>query len=118
MAGLRPRLLGGVALLLGAVAVALLAGGCSGGGTKIGLQAQGLRWSTSNLELKANTKYALTVANKDGTEHNFTFAAAKANKDVEANKSVKLSFTTPGPGTYTFFCKYHRAQMTATVTVT
>jgi plastocyanin len=113
----RLRLPGGVALLLGALAVALLTSGCSGGGTKLGLQAQGLQWNTSNLQLKAKTKYALTVTNKDGTEHNFTFTAAKANKDVEAGGSTKVSFTAPGPGTYQFFCKYHRARMTATVTV-
>jgi len=112
-----PRLPGGVALLLGAVALALLTSGCSGGGTKISLQAQGLQWNTTNLQLKAKTKYALTVTNHDGTEHNFTFAAAKANKDVDAGGSTKISFTAPGPGTYQFFCKYHKARMTQTVTV-
>lgn len=116
MSRLRPG--GGAALLLGALALALPLAGCSGGGgTKISLQAQGIQWSSSDLQLKAHTKYALTVTNKDGTEHNFTFTEAKANKDVEANESVTVSFTTPGPGTYKFFCKYHPARMTATVTV-
>ncbi len=94
-----------------------LTSGCSGGGTKISLQARGIQWNTTNLQLKAKTKYALTVTNNDGTEHNFTFAAAKANKDVDAGGSTKISFTAPGPGTYQFFCKYHRARMTETVTV-
>ncbi len=107
----------GLVLVLGLTAVILLVSGCSRGGEKIALQAQGLKWNTTNLQLKAKTRYTLSVANRDGTKHNFTFKAAKANKDVDKNQTTKLNFTAPGPGTYQFYCKYHPAQMTQTVTV-
>src|SRR6266568_1115534 len=91
----------GLVLVLGLTAVILLVSGCSRGGEKIALQAQGLKWNTTNLQLKAKTRYTLS----------------EANKDVDKNQTTKLNFTAPGPGTYQFYCKYHPAQMTQTVTV-
>ena len=45
------------------------------------LVAQGISWKTTKLSFKAGQKVTVTVQNKDKVEHNFTFAAAKANKD-------------------------------------
>ena len=58
------------------------------------------------------------MVNKDKVEHNFTFTQAKAAKDVEGGEDASLGFTAPAAGTYKFFCKYHPAKMTGTVTVT
>jgi heme/copper-type cytochrome/quinol oxidase subunit 2 len=82
------------------------------------LVAQGISWKTTKLAFKADQKVTVTVQNKDTVEHNFTFAAAKANKDVEDGQTVKVAFTAPGPGTYQFHCKYHPKQMHGTVTIT
>jgi plastocyanin len=111
----RWRLAALAATLLGGVF--LVAGCSSGGGEKLALTAQNISWSNSNLQLKANTKYTVTVTNKDSVEHNFTFQDAKANKDVEKGEDAKITFTTPGAGSFKFFCKYHPAKMTGTVTV-
>jgi plastocyanin len=91
-----------------------------GGGTEtVSLVAKGISWSTTRLHLKAGQKVVVAVSNKDmGIEHNFTFTAVKANKDVEGGESAKVAFTAPAAGTYRFFCKYHAARMHGTVTVT
>ena len=122
--------------------VALVAAGCSSssndtasGGTSAGggttattgtpaagedlqITAEGVRWSTTKLDLKAGTSYTVEVTNKDGVEHNFTFTAAKASQDVEGNEDAKVSFTAPAAGSYEFHCKYHPSAMKGTVTVT
>jgi plastocyanin len=81
------------------------------------LVAQGISWKTTKLSFKADQKVTVTVQNKDTVEHNFTLAAAKADKDVEGGQTVKVVFTAPGPGTYQFHCEYHPTQMVGTVTI-
>jgi plastocyanin len=82
------------------------------------LVAQGISYNTTKLSFKAGQKVTVTVQNKDNVEHNFTFKAAKANKDVEAGETAKATFTVPAAGTYEFHCEYHPNQMKGTVTVT
>lgn len=82
------------------------------------LVAQGISFNTTKLDFKAGQKVTVTVQNKDSVEHNFTFKAAKASKDVEAGETAKATFTVPAAGTYEFHCKYHPNQMKGTVTVT
>jgi plastocyanin len=86
--------------------------------TTVTLVAQGISWKMTKLSFKADQRVTITVQNKDTVEHNFTFAAAKANKDVEDGQTVKVAFTAPGPGTYEFHCKYHPTRMHGTVTIT
>jgi plastocyanin len=82
------------------------------------LVAQGISFNTTKLNFKAGQKVTLTIQNKDSVEHNFTFEAAKANKDVEGGETAKATFTVPAAGTYEFHCEYHPNQMKGTVTVT
>ena len=82
------------------------------------LVAQSISFNTTKLSFKAGQKVTVTVQNKDGVEHNFTFKSAKADTDVEAGETAKASFTVPAAGTYEFHCKYHPTQMKGTVTVT
>jgi plastocyanin len=82
------------------------------------LVAQGISFNTTKLNFKAGQKVTVTIQNKDSVEHNFTFKAAKANKDVEAGETAKATFTVPAAGTYEFHCEYHPNQMKGTVTVT
>jgi plastocyanin len=82
------------------------------------LVAQGISFNTTKLDFKVGQKVTVTVQNKDSVEHNFTFKAAKASKDVEAGETAKATFTVPAAGTYEFHCKYHPNQMKGTVTVT
>ena len=126
--------------VLGAVlgTIALVGAGCSndsggqaatgggGGGTtattgageqELKLTAQGIKWSTTRLELKAGTSYTVEVTNKDTVEHSFTFKDAGADTDVEGGEDAKVTFTAPAAGSYEFHCKYHPSAMTGTVTV-
>jgi plastocyanin len=96
------------------VASATTAASGGSGGNQVNLTAQGIKWDTTSLRFAAGVK----VTNNDTVEHNFTFAEAKAAKDVEGGKNVTVSFTAPAAGTYKFFCKYHPSAMTGTVTVT
>jgi plastocyanin len=115
-----------------AVALVVVATGCSsgdsggsasgggvggGGGEKLSLEAQGIKFSTTDLQLKTGQAYTVTFTNKDSVEHNFTFKEANAEKDVEGGESGEVTFTAPAAGSYKFFCKYHPSQMTGTVTV-
>jgi plastocyanin len=89
-----------------------------GGDNELRLTAQGTAWNTTSFDLKSGSSYTLEVTNQDSIEHNFTFAAGKANQDVEGKEDAKVTFTGPAAGTYPFFCKYHPAAMKGTITVT
>jgi plastocyanin len=97
---------------------ATTAAAASGGGSdKIALVAKGITWDKTQLTMPAGKQVEVTVNNQDSVEHNFTFEAAKANKDVEGGKTEDVTFTAPAAGTYEFHCKYHPTQMKGTVTV-
>jgi plastocyanin len=89
-----------------------------GGDNELTLTAQGTAWNTTSFDLKSGSSYTLEVTNKDSIEHNFTFAAGKANQDVEGGEDAKVTFTAPAAGSYPFFCKYHPTAMKGTITVT
>jgi plastocyanin len=95
----------------------LVLGGCGSGGDG-GSGASGTRWLSSELSFKAGEKVTLQVKNNDDIEHNFTFAAAKADTDVEGGQTATVEFTAPAAGSYEFFCEYHPASMKGTVKVT
>jgi plastocyanin len=88
------------------------------GENELKLTAQGIAWDITSLELTAGTSYTLEVTNKDGIEHNFTFAGGNANQDIESGEDATISFTAPAAGSYEFHCKYHPGAMKGTVTVT
>lgn len=69
----------------------------------------------------ASTSQDIVLTNTGAALHNFSIEGTSIDQDVQAGQSVTL--TAPGPsfkpGTYTFFCKYHRAQgMVGTLTAT
>ena len=92
----------------------------AGGGAdnELKLVAKGIKFDKTSFDLKSGSSYTVEVDNQDGVEHNFTFQAADANQDVEANEDAKVSFTAPAAGSYEFHCKYHPAAMKGTITVT
>jgi len=92
----------------------------AGGGAdnELKLVAQGIKFDKTSFDLKSGSSYTVEVTNQDGVEHNFTFEAANANQDVEANEDAKVTFTAPAAGSYEFHCKYHPAAMKGTITVT
>jgi cytochrome c oxidase subunit II len=110
---------GGGATTTGAAAAATTTtGAAGGGGQEIKLVAKDTTWDTDTLDMQAGTEYTVEVDNQDTIEHNFTFADASANMDVEGGEDIKVTFTAPAAGSYEFHCKYHPAAMKGTVTVT
>jgi plastocyanin len=89
-----------------------------GGEDEFQLVASGTAWDTSSLDMTAAAEASVEVTNQDSFEHNFTFAEAGANQDVEGGEDATVSFTAPAAGSYEFFCKYHPQAMRGTVTVT
>jgi plastocyanin len=89
-----------------------------GGGDEFKLTASGTAWDTTSLDMTAGAEVSVEVTNQASIEHNFTFAEAKANQDVEGGEDATVTFTAPAAGSYEFFCKYHPQAMRGTVTVT
>ena len=92
--------------------------GGGGGENEFQLTASGTAWDTSSLDMTAGAEVSVEVTNQDSIEHNFTFAEAKADQDVEGGEDATATFTAPAAGSYEFFCKYHPQAMRGTVTVT
>ena len=61
----------------------------------------------------------ITLKNLGANLHNFSVEGQSVNDDIKAGQTEVESLELP-PGTYTFFCKYHRAAfgMQGTITVT
>ena len=89
-----------------------------GGENEIKLVASGTAWDTDSLDMTAGAEVSVEVTNEDSFEHNFTFAEAGADQDVEGGEDATATFTAPAAGSYEFFCKYHPQAMRGTVTVT
>jgi plastocyanin len=97
-------------------APATTAGG--GGENELKLVAANTAWDTDRLDMTAADQVSIEVTNADSIEHNFTFAEANADTDIEGGEDATVTFTAPAAGTYPFFCKYHPSAMKGTVTVT
>jgi plastocyanin len=89
-----------------------------GGENEIKLAAANTAWDTDSLDMTAGAEVKVEITNQDSIEHNFTFADAGANQDVEGGEDATVTLTAPAAGTYPFFCKYHPSAMKGTVTVT
>jgi plastocyanin len=110
---------GGASATTAAEAATTTTAAAGGGGEQeVQLTAEGFKWDTTNLRLKAGTEYRVEVRNQDSAEHSFTFQEASVDQDVEAGEDATVTFTAPDAGSYEFHCKYHPAAMKGTVTVT
>ena len=89
-----------------------------GGENELKLTASGTAWNTTSLDMTAGAEVKVEITNQDSIEHNFTFADAGANQDVEGGEDATVTLTAPAAGTYPFFCKYHPSAMKGTITVT
>ena|SRR5215218_3956757 len=89
-----------------------------GGENEIQLTASGTAWDKTSLDMTSGAEVRVEVTNQDSIEHNFTFAEANADQDVEGGEDATVTFTAPAAGSYEFFCKYHPSAMRGTVTAT
>ena len=113
------------ALVLLAVAVTSAAcGGSSGGSGKVASGGDGATtvamtnyaFSPAVLNGTPGQKLTIHLTNSSGTEHNFSVADQKIDKDVASGKDADVTVTVPASGQLTFVCSYHAAKgMTGTI---
>ena len=111
-------------LLIGLAVVGALGGACGGddpapagdGGGTVALTAADFSFDPSSLSAAADS--TIEFSNEDNTKHNFTSEEAGLDEDVDAASSVSITLADVEPGSYEFFCEYHRDSMTGTLEVT
>jgi plastocyanin len=57
----------------------------------------------------AKSAQSIHIDNKDGTLHNFTITGTQVDVDVQGGQTFNGESAGLAPGTYSFFCKYHRS---------
>ena len=80
------------------------------------LTAADFAFEPSSLSAAAGS--TIEFSNEDDAKHNFTAEEAGLDEDVEAASSVSISLADVEPGSYEFFCEYHRDSMAGTLDVT
>ena len=117
-----------MSFVVGLVLVAALGGACggddpvpaggegNGAGESVALTAANFAFEPSSLSAAAGS--TIELSNEDDAKHNFTSEEAGLDEDVDAASSVSISLADVEPGSYDFFCEYHRDSMIGTLEVT
>lgn len=88
-------------------------GGGSGGAT---LTTANFAFAPASLTAAAGDE--IQFVNEDDAKHNITAKDADLDVDVDAGASTTIDLTGVEPGSYDFFCEYHKDSMTGTLEVT
>jgi plastocyanin len=91
-------------------------GDSGGGGSSGALTASDFAFSPTSLSVAAGDSFEFT--NDDEVEHNFSIDDADIDEDAEAGESTTVDVSSLEAGTYDFYCKYHKDQMTGTLEIT
>jgi plastocyanin len=69
-------------------------------------------FSFNPSNVTASTSQDIVLTNTGSALHNFSIEGTPIDQDVQPGQSVTLAAPGPSfqPGTYSFFCKYHKAQ--------
>jgi plastocyanin len=99
------------------LAFALMSAACgasSGGGTASGgavnVAMTNYTFSPAVLNGAPGQKLTIHLTNSSGTEHNFTLADQKVNKDVKTGGGADVIVTVPASGQLVFVCEYHASK--------
>lgn len=121
------------ALLLLVMVIGVACGGDDGGGETTGANNDAADTEadtggagtlvTANFAFDPSTLTAasgdtIDFTNEDDTKHNFTAEEPGLDVDVEAGGSATIDLADVEPGTYDFYCEYHKDSMTGTLEVT
>jgi len=75
-----------------------------------------IMFQPKDFTLQARTR--ITIRNEDAVVHNLTVEGQDFNKDVNPGETENEDLELPA-GTYTIFCRFHRAHgMEGTLTIT
>jgi plastocyanin len=76
-------------------------------------------YAPSGINVRAGQGVSLNLTNSGRLPHTFTIAGVTNSGNVSPGMSRTLPFTAPAPGTYTFYCTIHGANvMSGRLTVT
>ncbi len=83
---------------------------------EVRLVADGLKWETTKLALKAGERVKFTIVNQDDEKHDLISTDLAlfppTSPDVDGGRTTSFEWTVPKrPGTYKFFCLYHPAMV-------
>jgi plastocyanin len=69
--------------------------------------------------LKVKSAQSIKIVNQDSVLHNFTITGTQVDVDIQPGTTFHGESAGLAPGTYQFFCKFHKARgMTGTIVVT
>jgi plastocyanin len=97
---------------------AAASGGGAASGDEVKLVASDFKYDKASLSFKSGSQVKIEVSNSGNVQHNFTFEEANVNQDIGPGEDATVSFTAPAAGSFKFFCEYHPAKMTGTLTIT
>ena len=80
------------------------------------LTASGFAFDPAELSAPAGS--TIEYSNEDDVEHNFTAEDADLDVDVDGGGTATIDLADVEPGSYDFFCEYHKDNMTGTLEVT
>lgn len=88
------------------------------GATKtVAIKAADFAFDPKTIELKAGEKVTFVIDNGDQVDHNLTVDGLGVDQDVAPGRTAQADATAKA-GTFAYFCEFHPAQMTGTITVT
>jgi cytochrome c oxidase subunit II len=85
-------------------------------GRSVAITAGDFSFEPSQVELDAGAETTLEVENAGAVGHNLTIEDLDVDEDVGPGESTSVSVA-PQERDYEFYCKFHRGQMTGTLTV-
>jgi plastocyanin len=67
----------------------------------------------------AKSAQSISITNKDSVLHNFSITGTQVDQDIQPGTTFNGQSAGLAPGTYEFFCKYHKSSgMVGTIVVT
>ena len=85
-------------------------------GSSSGLVAANFAFDPTSLTAAAGDSIDFT--NEDDASHSFTVDDADIDVEVDAGSSGTIDLADVDPGSYDFYCKFHKDSMTGTLEVT
>lgn len=103
------------------VSLALFLSACGRQSAEATLKIEAMRFSQTELQVKAGKPVTLHIVNKDGYSHAFDMDSFNIHSPLAANETVAITFTPEVSGSYSFYCGspgHKAAGMVGTLLVT
>ena len=88
------------------------------GGSEAGTTVQAVDFAFEPTTVTAPVGGTIELVNEGDTVHSFTVDDAGIDVDADGGESATVDVGDAEPGSYEFYCKYHKDSMTGTLEVT